>query len=124
MSRTLQLINAQIERCEHKYKECQEELKRPGSCTSDYNARQLAGDELNSWKAARNLIEIGIAFSNPKPIQTAPIDRRVLLYHPMRGWITGQWEELLNRWAYCDRATFGMNDEKNNQPLVWLELPQ
>ncbi len=124
MSRTLQLINAQIERCQQKYQEAKAADNGPGGCASDKEAMRRHSDDAMAWKAARNLIEIGIAFSNPKPIQTAPIDRRILLCHPYRGWVTGQWEELLNRWAYCDRATFGMADEKNNQPLVWLELPQ
>lgn len=124
MYRPDQLVGMQIARCEAEFISAKNDFEGPGGERFDRQRMQDAHDEKTAWQAVRNLMELGRQFENPMPIDKAPLDRRVLLRHPFRGWITGQWSEADGRWEYADTATFGKMDTKNNQPLIYLELPK
>lgn len=123
MYRPTQLVEMQIASCEARALKAKEDYNSEGGSAFDRERMKDANDEKMAWKAVQNLMQMGRQFENPKSINQAPLDRRILLCHPMRGWITGQWIEDASRWYYHDEHAFGVRDSKANQPLVFLELP-
>lgn len=60
-----------------------------------------------------------------KPIESAPKDRKIMLWCPKRGWRAGMWEDqpfhkqsnpYWTTWAY------GKWQDRGDQPTYWAEI--
>ena len=65
-----------------------------------------------------------------QPIETAPKDKDVLLYCPMRGAVRGRWNDCKYAtnpkpyWTHDRERLHGVINTRNDQPTHWMPLPE
>ena len=65
-----------------------------------------------------------------QPIETAPKDKDVLLYCPMRGVVRGCWNDCKHAtnprpyWTHDRELLYGVLNTRNDQPTHWMPLPE
>lgn len=66
---------------------------------------------------------------NWQPIETAPKDKRVMLYFPKRGPVFGRWDSDAYAktprpyWSHDNERLFGITDARKNPPTHWAPQP-
>lgn len=64
-----------------------------------------------------------------QPIETAPLDKEILIHCPARGVVRGRWND--NRyatnprpyWTHDREHVFGVRETRLDQPTHWMPLP-